>query len=62
MIEMDFIPKGVKWFDRSSQVLDFEYKKYSMLFIWEQLVLVVLVEKRKGEWQGQISEEPKVIM
>jgi hypothetical protein len=49
MIEGDFVPKGIKQFGRSSQDLDFEYKKYSVLLIWEQPVLVVPIEKRKGE-------------
>jgi hypothetical protein len=33
-----------------------------MLLIQEEPILVVLIEKRKGEWQGQISEEPKVVL
>jgi hypothetical protein len=48
VIEGDFVPKGVEQFGRSSQDLDLEYNKYSILLFWEQLVLVVLVEKRKG--------------
>jgi hypothetical protein len=38
MIEGDFVPKGAKQFGHSSQDLDLEYNKYSML-----------VEKIKGE-------------
>jgi hypothetical protein len=49
MIEGDFVPKGIEQFSCSSQDLDLEYKKYSMLLFREQLVLVVLVEKKKGE-------------
>jgi hypothetical protein len=49
VIEEDFVPKGVEEFNCSSQDLDLEYKKYSMLLFQEQLVLVVLVEERKGE-------------
>jgi hypothetical protein len=49
MIEGEFVPKGAKWFDHSSQDPNLEYKKYSMLFILEQLVLVVILEKKKGE-------------
>jgi hypothetical protein len=48
-IEGDFIPKGIKQFDCSSQDLDIEYKKYSVLLIQEQQVLVVHAKKRKGE-------------
>jgi hypothetical protein len=49
MIEGDFVPKGTEQFGCSSQDLNLEYKKDSVLLIWEQPVLVVLIEKRKGE-------------
>jgi hypothetical protein len=51
MIKWDFVPKGFEQFDHSLQDPNLEYKKYSMLLFWEQLVLVVPIEKRKGEWQ-----------
>jgi hypothetical protein len=47
--EGGFVPKGVEQFGCSSQMKDLEYEKYSVFLIWEQLVLVVVVEKRKGE-------------
>jgi hypothetical protein len=49
VIEGDFVPKDAKQFDRSSQDPNLKYKKYSILLIREQLVLVVQVEKTKGE-------------
>jgi hypothetical protein len=49
VIERDFIPKGIEQFGRSSQEKDLGYKSYLVLLIWEQLVLVVLVEKIKWE-------------
>lgn len=49
VIESDFVPKGIEQFGHSSQDLDLEYKKYLVLLIQEQLVLVVSIEKRKGE-------------
>jgi len=49
MIEGDFVPKGVEQFGSSSQDLDLEYKKYLVLLIRKQLVLVVPIENRKGE-------------
>jgi hypothetical protein len=33
-----------------------------VLLIREQLISVVQVEKRKGEWHGQIWEKPNVIL
>jgi hypothetical protein len=45
----DFVPKGVEQFGRSLQAKDLEYEKYSMLLIQEKTILVVSVEKRKGE-------------
>jgi hypothetical protein len=45
VIERDFVPKGIEQFGCSSQDLDLEYKKYSVLLIWE----VVPIENRKGE-------------
>ncbi len=33
-----------------------------MMLIWEQLVLVVLVEKKQGGQQGEIQEEPKFVL
>ncbi len=49
MIKGDFVPKDVKQFGHSSQDLNLEYKKDSMLLFSEQLILVVLVEKRMGK-------------
>jgi hypothetical protein len=49
MIKKDFVPKGVEQLDCSSQDIDLEYKKYSILLIGKQLILVVLILKRKGE-------------
>ncbi len=49
VIESDFVPKGIEQFSHSSQDLELEYKKYLVLLIQEQLVLVVPIEKRKGE-------------
>jgi hypothetical protein len=49
MIKGDFVPKGVEQFGRSSQDIDFEYKKYSVLLIGKRPIFMVLVEKRKGE-------------
>jgi hypothetical protein len=49
VIESDFVLKGIEQFGHSSQDLDLEYKKYLVLLIQEQLVLVILIEKRKGE-------------
>jgi hypothetical protein len=49
MIEGDFVPKGVEQFNHSLEDLNLEYKKYSVLLFWEQLVLVLQFEKRKGE-------------
>ncbi len=60
MIKEEFVPSGIEQFDHSSQDPNLEYKKYSILLFKEQLVLVVAIEKRKGEWQEQIEEEPKV--
>jgi hypothetical protein len=48
VIEGDFVPKGVEQFDHSSQDPDLEYNN-SVLLLQEQPILVVLVEKRKGE-------------
>jgi hypothetical protein len=47
VIEGHFVPKSVEQFGYSSQDLDLEYKKYLMLLIQKQLILVVQVEKRK---------------
>jgi hypothetical protein len=49
MIEGGFVPKGVEQFGWWSQKKDFRYDNYLVLLIWEELVLVALVEKRK-EW------------
>jgi hypothetical protein len=49
VIEGDFVHKSIEQFDCSSQGLDLEYKKYLVSLFQEQLVLVVLVEERKGE-------------
>jgi hypothetical protein len=49
VIEGDFVHKGAEQFSHSPQGLDLEYKKYLVLLFWEQLILVVLVEKKKGE-------------
>ncbi len=49
LIQGDFVPKGVEQFGCSSQAKDLEYEKYSMLLIQEEPILVVLIEKRKGE-------------
>ncbi len=49
VIHGDFVPKGVEQFGRSLQAKDLEYEKYSMLLIQEKTILVVSVEKRKGE-------------
>jgi hypothetical protein len=49
VIEGDFVPKGIEQLDHSSQEKDLGYKRYSVLLVWEQPVLVVPVEKRKGE-------------
>ncbi len=50
VIEGDFVPKGTKQFDCSSQDFNLEYKKYPILLIWEQPILVVPIEKKNGEW------------
>lgn len=55
MIEGDFIPKGAKQFSRSSQEKDLGYKNYLVLLIWEQSVLVVLVENKMGEIGGGLG-------
>jgi hypothetical protein len=60
VIKRDFVLKGIEQFGRSSQDLNLEYKKYLVLLFWKQMVLVVPVEKKMGEWQGQIKEEPGV--
>jgi len=49
VIKGDFVRKGVKQFGHSSQDPNLEYKTYSMLLFQEQSVLVVPIEKRKGE-------------
>ncbi len=49
LIEGDFVPKGVEQIGHSSQDLNLEYKKYLVLLLWEQLILVVPIEKKKGE-------------
>jgi hypothetical protein len=49
VIEGDFIPKGVEQFGCSSQEKDLGYESYLVLLIWEQLVLVVPIEKIKWE-------------
>ncbi len=59
MIKGDFVPKGTEQFDCSSQDPNFEYKKYLVLFIWEQLVLVVLVENKKRSDRGKSRRNPR---
>ncbi len=49
VIKGDFVPKCVEQFNRSSQDIDLEYKKYLVLLIGKQSILVVLIEKKKGE-------------
>jgi hypothetical protein len=51
MIKGNFVPKGVKQFNHSSQDPDLEYNKYSMLLFLEQPVLVVPIEKKTREWK-----------
>ncbi len=59
-IKGNFVPKGAKQFSHSSQDLDLEYNTYSVLLFQEQPVLVGPIEKKKGEWQGKIREEPNI--
>jgi hypothetical protein len=46
VIEGDFVCKGV---NHSLEDPDLEYKKYSMLLFQEQSILMVPIEKTKGE-------------
>jgi hypothetical protein len=55
MIEGDFVLKGVEQFGRWSQKKDFRYDNYLVLLIQEQLVLVVLVEKKEGVIGGSLK-------
>jgi hypothetical protein len=49
VIEGDFVPTGIKQFGHSSQEKDLGYEMYSVLLIWEQMTLVVPIEKKGGE-------------
>jgi hypothetical protein len=41
MIKGDFVSKDIEQFSHSSQENNLGYKKYLVLLIWEQLVLVI---------------------
>jgi hypothetical protein len=49
VIKGDFVRKGVEQFGHPSQDPNLEYKTYSMLLFQKQSILVVPIEKRKGE-------------